>query len=66
MPCMTLGDSLTGIGDAQKAWLQLQYYAACMSLTEAVRLSVSSTGKLGIEMPHRNLLIMKRAYYRYI
>ena len=30
------------------------------SLTEALSLSVTSMGKLGIEMPHRNLLVMER------
>ena len=33
-----------------------------MSLTEALCLSVTSTGKLGIEMRHRNLLVMERTY----
>ena len=33
-----------------------------MRLTEALSLSVTSTGKLGIEMPHRNLLVMERTY----
>ena len=37
-----------------------------MSLTEALSLIVSSTGKVGIEMPHRNLLVMERTYYRYM
>ena len=31
-----------------------------MSLTEAWCLSVTSTGKVGCEMPHRNLLVMER------
>ena len=29
-------------------------------------LIVISTGKLGIEMPHRNLLVMEGTYYRYM
>ena len=29
-------------------------------------LIVSSTGKVGIETPHRNLLVMERTYYRYM
>ena len=29
-------------------------------------LIVISTGKVGIEMPHRNLLVMERTYYRYM
>ena len=29
-------------------------------------LIVISTEKLGIEMPHRNLLVMERTYYRYV
>ena len=38
-----------------------------MSFTEALFLSVTSTGKVwGIEMPHRNLLVMERTYYRYM
>ena len=63
MLCMTLGESLTGIGYAQKAkGLHMYYQTACMSLTEALCLIVSSTGKLGIEMPHKNLLVMERTY----
>ena len=62
MPCMTLGESLTGVSYAQQAWLHMQCQAACMSLAEAVCLTVSSTGKVGIEMPHRNLLVMERTY----
>ena len=66
MLCMALGESLTGVSYAQQAWLHMQCQAACMSLTEALFLSVTSTGKLGIEMPHRNLLVMERTYYRYM
>ena len=29
-------------------------------------LIVISTGKVGIETPHRNLLVMERTYYRYM
>ena len=44
MPCMTLGESLTGVSYAQPAWPDGQCEAACMSLTEALSLSVTSTG----------------------
>jgi len=33
-----------------------------VSLTEVLCLSVTSMGKLGIEMPNRNLLVMEWAY----
>ncbi len=62
MPCMTLGESLIAVSYTQQAGLHMQRYAACMSLTEALCLTVSSTGKVGIEMPHRNLLVMERTY----
>ena len=61
MPCMTLGESLAGVSYAQHG-LHMQCKAACVSLTEALCLSVTSTGKVGIEMPHRNLLVMERTY----
>ena len=47
MPCMALGESLTDVSYAQQAWLHMQCQAACMSLAEAVCLTVSSTGKVG-------------------
>ena len=59
---MALGESLKGFRYAQQASLHMQRKAACMSLTEALCLSVTSTGKLGIEVPHRNLLAMERTY----
>ena len=34
-----------------------------MSLTEALYLSVPSTGKVDIEMSHRNLLVMERTLH---
>ena len=47
MLCMTLGASLTGIGYAQKAkGLHMYCQTARMSLTEALCLIVSSTGKV--------------------
>ena len=36
--------------------------AACMSFTKGWCLIVTGTGKLDIEMPHRNLLVMARTY----
>ena len=39
----------------------MQCEAACMNLTEAMSLSVTSTGRLGIKIPQRNLLVMERA-----
>ena len=46
MPCMTLGDSLTGVIYAQQAWLHMQCQTACMSLTEALFLDDVSTETL--------------------
>ena len=54
---------MRGIGYAQKAkGLHMYCQTACMNLTEALSLSVTSTGKVGIEMLHRNLLVMERTY----
>ena len=47
MPCMTLGESQKGVGYAQQAWVHMQCQTACRSLTEALCLSVTSTGKVG-------------------
>ena len=38
----------------------------CVSLCVSPCLALSVQGKWGIEMPHRNLLVMERTYYRYI
>ena len=46
MPCMTLGESLTAVSYAQPVGLHRQCQAACVSLTEALCLSVTSTGKV--------------------
>ena len=44
MLCMTLRESLTGVSYAQAARLQGHCWTACVSLTEALCLSVTSTG----------------------
>ena len=62
MLCMALGKSLTGFNYAQqKEGLHMQCEAACMNLTEAMSLSVTSKGRLGIKIPQRNLLVVERA-----
>ena len=47
MLCMTLGESLAGVSYAQPAWLHMQCWTVCMSLTKALCLSATSTGKVG-------------------
>ena len=46
MPCMTLGELLTGIGYAQQAMATATVLGVYMSVTEALCLIVSSTGKV--------------------
>ena len=64
MLCMTLGESLTGIGYAQKA--KRAAHVLPDSLYESYRGFVSYRFQyresVGIEMLHRNLLVMERTY----
>ena len=46
MVCMALGESLTGVSYAPPAWLHIQCQTACMSLTDALSLSVTSAGRV--------------------
>ena len=68
MLCMNLDESLTGVSYAQPA--EKATLAVRDSLYETYRGLVSYryqfTVILGIEVPHRNLLVMERTYYRYM
>ena len=46
MLCMALGESLTGVSYTQQAWATHSARQPCKSLTEALCLSVTSTGKV--------------------
>ena len=69
MPCMALGESLTGVS-LLHAMDTVRGVTGTVTESEAgVCLALLVQGKWGIEMPHRNLLVMERkgpAYpYRY-
>ena len=47
MPCMTPGESLKGISYAKQVCYTCSAGQPCLSITEALCLSVTSTGKVG-------------------
>ena len=63
MPCMTLGESLTGIGNAQQTWgYTSSAWQPVWVLQRLNLLALLVQGKWGIETPHRNLLVMERTH----
>ena len=62
MLCMTLGESLTGVSYAQPEGYTCSARQPVRVLQRLCLLALLVQGKWGIEMPHRNLLVMERTY----
>ena len=62
MLCMALAEPLTGIGYARHDLYTCGARQTVCVLQRLCVLALPVQGKWGIEMPHRNLLVMERTY----
>ena len=68
MLCMAITESLTGVSYAQQAWGATHVVLGSLyeSYRDFVAYRYQYRESVGIGMPHRNLLVMQRSYYRYM